>query len=475
MLHRPFRSLALGLVLTAAYFGSPALCPLAATETDPLEAALAQMEDALTRLDARAARLSPRDTQEAQAQLRSAASNRQRSQELQNAANAQPTAAAAEAPPAPAAILERLLQEAGLREGANGAERGHAYVATGSAVVTVPPGQRGHIGARLLAYHQAELLARAAIARSLESTVSSERVSQLSASFGDWDGLLRAEGLNPDDVDDGQRLTTLENAVRRRTSQEASAAISGAITFGLAEGPGPDGGHEIHVALLWSPALAALARQFLGQGDSAQPLPAGMPLASQVPQDTHLLARTMGVQPVIDEHGQRVLLAFGQAPIEAHSNPTVASMRASQAGERAQLEAYALLKEFLHTHTDAQAQQELESLIRSSANRDDGEEEQFTSTLEAFRNSVRAAASEQQLEGVTTLKRWRGEIGGSQLSGVVLAWSPAGQAASRELRQRLSGEAADAPAEAPSPEAGDKARASDGEPGHGRTPGVGTW
>lgn len=447
--------------------------PYATSAEDPLDLALANMEDVLAKLDQQQAAGSNRPAEEdaqAQQQLQLAAQAQRSSQDPETVDEGTVTTTAGEAP---AAILARVLNEAGLSEGPNGAERGDAYVAIGSAVVAQEVGKPGYAQARILAYHQAELLARSAMARSLASTVSSERMSELTATDATWDALLRQEGLDPAAVEPDQRVATIEQVVQRRTAQQAAAALSGCITFAVAEGPGPSGAQELHVALLWSPALAQLANDLLQHQEPREALPAGPPVAEQIPQDLPTLLRTMGVQPLVDEHGQRVLVAFAQAPIEAHSNPTIQAMRANHATERAQLEAAALLKEFLHTHTDASASSEMESLLRVLSDAE-GNDHQQVDHIERFRQRITQAASSQTLNGLRPLSRWRGRINGAEVAGVVMLWSSASQALSKDLQRQLDGEA---PQETPDAEADEATEGleSDSGSGHGRVPGAGSW
>lgn len=458
-----------------------------AAENDPLDQALASMEDVLARLDSRdapsAAALRQADMQlqiadraralthrEAIAEARAnAGSSDEASAEATGEAKNLDTAKAED----PRKLIDQLLDRSGLREGDNGPDHGQAFISRGQAVVTRQPGQRGYASARIIAYHQAELQARAAIARHLGSSISSERMLRLQDNDGDMDAILRSQDIDPDSLDAEARVQTVENLVRRRTGVQAAAALSGCTVFALAEGPGPGGAQEIHVALLWSPNLARLAR-FLQHGDPAdlaQPLSPRPPLMEQLPRDEASLLRSMGVQPMIDEQGQRVLLAFGQAAIEPHSNPTVAGMRANQAYERAQLEASALLKEFVYEDTSSEAQQELWSLVETLSDAE-GNEETVSQLMTSFRQEIRSGSEALELEGLRPLHRWRGRIDGHEVAGVVVMWSAAEQQRSRELRQEMSGEGLDAGKQKPHDNT--PTRAGDGS-GHGRVPEADSW
>jgi hypothetical protein len=347
-------------------------------------------------------------------------------------------------------------------------------VATAAVQVQGTPGGPTWSAARVNAYNIAEIQARAEIARSLSEEVLSGRDVDVMSRCGaiedptlpprSRDEIAKAAAaLDETGLDaqlaklgvPAQRRTGISTEQKRVVMAEAYAsyiqsraatALSGCATLAVCEGPAV-GNQMLSVAIVWSSNMARLAGFFYRHGGELPPRPpkVGARLTEQVPRDPLRLSRTFGVQRLVDETGEIVLVAYGQAPLDR----VPAAMRAtalSAAYGKARMEASSMMKAFVFESTSVNAS--LKSAQLAAVVEGVASGAQTTSVQQAsnYNQSIRSGGDTLNLQGVSTLYQWSGRIDGSDVAGVVLQWSPRSLRQAAEAAAQTGGGAAGQPA-----------------------------
>ena len=360
-------------------------------------------------------------------------------------------------------IVDEYLDSKGMSEGENAKKDGSSfYVAVGYGAIQAPLENRGYADSRVNAYNKAMLDAKAKMAEYLEISIRTETEHDYSeGNFGgsETDGddepsvaakikrlimakldkELQTEGLDPNETNAEAR----ERAARKRLNSDfykkvistaAKAEITGMQVMCSFEGVPSGKKGEIGVVAIWSPKLQAMAKSISHGGK----LPSGIgkkPIKEQIPTDKKVLLSTFGVQQKIDENGNLVLVAFGQAGAVTDSPQS-----ANAARNKAKMQAMAAIREFagetVAVTTDAVNAENVEEFENAAEEYED---------VSAYSQKIKAAAESLKISGITTVKNWDAKhpLTGCTVYGAVCAWSP-GQAARAQSMKRAMESAAPA-------------------------------
>lgn len=341
-------------------------------------------------------------------------------------------------------MVDDYLNAKGYSEGENAKDGKTFYVAVGYGVIQAPLENRGYIDSRVNAYNKAMLDAKAKMAEYLEVAIRTETVRDYSE--GNWGGSgtggddelsvdakvkrlimakldkeIQTEGLDPNETNGEAR----ERAARKRLNSEfykkvistaARADVLGMQVMCSFEGIPAGGKGEIGVVAIWSPKLQAMAQAISRPGSR---LPSGVgkrPIKEQIPTDKKALLSTFGVQQKIDENGDLVIVAFGQAGAVSDS-PT----SANAARNKAKMQAMAAIREFagetVAVATDAVNAENVEEFENAA--------EEYAD-VSAYRQRIDAVAEAMKISGIATVRGWefKHPLAGRMVYGAVCTWSP---------------------------------------------------
>ena len=236
-----------------------------------------------------------------------------------------------------------FLSAIGLQAGAN---EGDLFIASGTATVPFPIEHPGFIEGRGIAYEIAYIRAKAEMIRFLGTAGTREQVVERletaawerGQSIDDVEPLRQGariarkladltekqldaqiEKIDPDyDAGNYDSRAQKEEVFRRSFQQRilttAAAFVAGATPLKVYEGFSASGdNYQVLVGLVWSPKLSRLAGAV---GDNARPMPAaeaGPRVDEWLPGTLEDLIPSWGVHKLINERGEQVLVAFGQA------------------------------------------------------------------------------------------------------------------------------------------------------------------
>ena len=360
-------------------------------------------------------------------------------------------------------MVEEYLNAKGYSEGENAKSGKSFYVAVGYGVIQAPLENRGYADSRVNAYNKAMLDAKAKMAEYLEIAIRTETEHDYAeGNFGGneaaeqdessitaklkrlivakIDKALREEGLDPDKAE----REALERAAKKQLNSDfykkvistaAKAEITGMQVMCSFEGVPAGGKGQIGVVAIWSPKLQAMA-QSISRGTK---LPAGVgkrPIKDQIPNDKKVLLSTFGVQQKIDEDGNLVLVAFGQAGAVSESPQS-----ANAARNKAKMQAMAAIREFagetVAVTTDAMNAESVEEFENAAASYED---------VSAYSQKIKAVAETLKISGIATVKNWESKhpLTGRMVYGTVCSWSPQQAAKAQAMKGAMDAAAAGA-------------------------------
>lgn len=359
-------------------------------------------------------------------------------------------------------IVDEYLASKGMSEGENSKKDGSRYyVAVGYGAIQAPLDSRSYADSRVNAYNKAMLDAKAKMAEYLEIAIRTE--TEHDYSEGNWGGTetagdndlsinakvkrlimerldkdLQTEGLHPDETNAEAR----ERNARKRLNSDfykkvistaAKAEITGMQVMCSFEGVPAGKKGEIGVVAIWSPKLQAMAQSISNGGK----LPSGIgkkPIKEQIPTDKAVLLSTFGVQQKIDENGDLVLVAFGQAGAVTDSPQS-----ANAARSKAKMQAMAAIREFagesVAVTTDAVNAENVEEFENAAEEYED---------VSAFSQKIKAVAESLNISGIATIKNWdcKHPLTGRTVYGVVCSWSPKQAANAGAMKRSMDATAA---------------------------------
>lgn len=375
-------------------------------------------------------------------------------------------------------MMDEYIASKGWTEGLNTKSDGSKFfVAKGSAVIQAPRDDQKYISSRVNAFNKAMLDAKKAMVEYLgveiatetkkayaegravnpkltEKEVVDEKLKQLL--YAKLNKKLAEEGIDP--IEDPEAA---KKALGKQLNSEqykkiivtmARAKILGFQACCTFEGASSDGKGEIGVVAIWSPKLQAMAASIV-TGAPVPAVGAKRPVRDQISSDPATLISTFGVQQKIDEAGDLVLVAFGQAGGVSESK---AAGKGAQ--NRARANAMAAIREFAG-----------EQMVVATGILDAESAEEFESGAEIYENEsemkekIEAAASRMNIAGIAPLKsfKFKHPINGKIVYGSIVTWKPKQAGQARTLKRTMANPAATSGLLRANPARGDAAHASD--------------
>lgn len=343
-----------------------------------------------------------------------------------------------------------FLEDVGLQVGAND---GDLFVASGNATVPFPVEHAGFIEGRGIAYEIAYMRAKAEMIRFLGTTGTREQVVELLETAA-WERgqpiddahplrqrarIARKladltekkldeelEKLDPEyDPRSYENREEKEEAFRLSFQQTilttAAAFVAGATPLKVYEGFSASGdSYQVLVGLIWSPKLSRLAGAV---GDNARPMraaEAGPRIEEWLPATLQDLIPSWGVHKLVNERGDQVLVAFGQAAPRATA-PDRRDRANESALEVAALRAEGSIRAFVGETLETRRTGDTNMVLVEYASAAEGAE-----IDRSFYERIRAATGEVRLKGLTTVGEWVVEHpqNGHGVAIAAVSWSP---------------------------------------------------
>jgi hypothetical protein len=407
----------------------------------------------------------------------------------------------------PLEVAQDWLLEQGLEEGRNLYRGKLLYVSTGSAAINATPDDPGFIDSRLLAFQRAELEAKVKTAIFLGVDLTTSRGSSEREINPDERGQMEAivkasptlapsaERLGVKDgiykfFDKGRQLAEakLDRALeesgvdvsaakaeeRRKqaaaqaerdkfarlrhiseaslqTSALAVAEVQGAQVIQSFEGSYHNN-YQVVVITLWSLNLQRLVNS-MQQGTAPKPLPirtAKDQLIEQLPKKANELVCLTGVRAYINQDGEHVLLAFGQAGVRVLGGREDKAFEL--AGKKARLRAMGAIRTFMGEKVAFAASEELQEVLALYVDEyQEGGGSQEYKSISQFNEHIQAIAEKEKITGLHGLltRELTHPFTDKPMVLKVMAWSPSSQAAAQDVK-RIVRDGPDAVAPPPS-------------------------
>lgn len=215
--------------------------------------------------------------------------------------------------------LERFWAKIGVKGPGLVKDKGY-LLEVGEATVAGPI-KPGWVEQRIIAFNEAELKARAEMAKAIERAIQSDQgLSNLrvtgSLSYEVADQLGKMKAAAQSGVVDAERY---EEATR----VFATAQVTGAITIKTISGDNKGEYKVVHV-LLWNPRLRELALNAVADADYFLPLEkVTQGEIAEIPQAESDLVNEMGAHVYFNQKGQRYYVAFAQSEPIAESKDEI--------------------------------------------------------------------------------------------------------------------------------------------------------
>lgn len=395
----------------------------------------------------------------------------------------------------PVEIAEEWLLDHGLEVGRNLKNGKLLYISVGSAIINARASDPAFIDSRYLAFQRAELQAKAntAIFLGVDLTTSRgssdreinpkeraalEKIVNTSPTLknnaqeaGVADDIFRLfkkttrlaeakldQALEGSGVDVEQekvkeeqkqtaRQINLNKSGRLRNISEASlkaaacamADVQGTQTIQTFEGSA-DGGYQVVVICLWSRNMQKLV-DIMSRGAS----PGSVSLkkiksevTKQLPRDPQELACFSGVRAYINQHGEHVLLAFGQAGVEVIGGRRDKAFEL--AGKKARLRAMTAVRNFMGEKVAFKNVEQLREALALYAGQGEGDQgESEYRAISQFMENVQAQARRRKVTGLHGLKTYKlvHPFTDRPMVLKVMAWSPQSQALASEIHELI--------------------------------------
>ena len=356
-------------------------------------------------------------------------------------------------------MMNEYLSSKGWSGGLNEKTGKKFFVAMGTGVIQAPREGANYIGSRMNAFNKAMLEAKKTMVEYMGTEIESETLrsyqegefpspealkeKEASSSIcgkvkallrAKLDTALRKEGVDPYAEDKAKAAEAAKKLLATEQYSKFIKTAANAYVLGLQavctfEGvPANDKG-EIGVVAIWSPKLQEMATSIM-TGVPMAKVAAKKPISEQIAKDPGALLSTFGVQQKIDEHGDLVLVAFGQAGGVSESK-----MAANGAQGKAKAQALALIREFAGEHV---------SVVADALNAESTEEfekvaEEYKDTS-AYAEKIKAVAAKIDMAGVSVVRNWSAKhpLNGRMVYGCVCAWAPKQASLAKELRATMS-------------------------------------
>jgi hypothetical protein len=221
-----------------------------------------------------------------------------------------------------------------------------------------------------------------------------------------------------------------------KTAASAFAEVQGAQIIQSFEGSYHKN-YRIVVITLWSHNLQRLVYS-MESGTAPRGLRKARTkeeIIRQLPKDPKEMTCLTGVRAYINQNGEHVLLAFGQAGVEALGGREDKAFEL--AGKKARLRAMAAVRNFMGEKVAFLSTEELlEALaLYTGKTRGDGGEQEYRS-ISQFQEKIQAVAKKQKITGLygVLTKELAHPFTDMPMVFKVMAWSPSSQAMAQELK-----------------------------------------
>ena len=352
-------------------------------------------------------------------------------------------------------MMDEFIASRGWTEGLNTkADGSKFFIAKGSGVIQAPKDSQGYIDSRVNAFNKAMLEAKKQMVEYLGVDIATEtqkayaegtavntpptEVDEVAGKlkqllFAKINKSLAEEGIDPIKNPEaakaalGKQLNSEQ--YRKFIATMARAKVVGFQACCTFEGTPSSGKGEIGVVAIWSPKLQAMAASIV-TGAPVPPVGVKRPIRDQISNDPATLISTFGVQQKIDESGNLVLVAFGQAGGVSESK-----MAGKAAQSKARQNAIAAMREFAGEQV---------AVASDTLNAETAEE--FESGAEAYENEgamkekVAAVATKMNIAGIAPLKNYKFKhpVNGKTVYGAVVTWCPKQAGQARMLKRMMA-------------------------------------
>ena len=357
------------------------------------------------------------------------------------------------------------------------AREGKLYFGVGQANVMLRPEDRNWGNARVMAYKEALLNAKAdylihlgtsVVASSAtrlfddasqmpefspEELASSTKLGELldkavAVAGGMLDEKLTEMGIDPEEfraAPTEKRATLFESSVSDSVTQRARHELTGVIPVKTFEANDSEGNHVVAVAIVASPKMRAFIDDVIRSKGDIAPNPdkaSSVPL-EQLFADKSALINEFGIRRLYDEKGYPVLVSFGQS-----SNPYRGNDYQQRYDNRkvsyaaAQSDAFgnfATLFKSTGTFDDSKSdvmQNRRVGIVRAEGRDLSESEESSKEFIRALEREMEASGRVRDLAGTSELLRWTAKhpLYGHEINGVIYVWHPVAESNARALR-----------------------------------------
>lgn len=318
--------------------------------------------------------------------------------------------------------LKAFYKELGVDGGGFYTWQGRTYmIATGEVTLTTEIAKPGWLTRRILAFNEAELRARSAMAKAIKQGITSKQLFE------------RFDGYSPTVAEQLQALkggAASADYYEEATAVFASAQVMGAVVCKTIEGENRKDEYKVVQVLVWSPKLRELAMNALADLDYCLPREKlGKEDVEQVPSEEAELVKEIGCKVYLNKRGQRYYVAYAQAEPMVRSKSGVARA-VDIAKSRAETMANGYLARALAADVSSVS---LDEMARLFEEQQEGKTEE--KLVGGFYERMQSVAQGLTLSGVITKKTWAftHPTWGIPVAGAVVIWSPEAKSVIREL------------------------------------------
>lgn len=368
---------------------------------------------------------------------------------------------------------------------------GKLYFGIGQANVMLRPESRDWGNARVMAYKEALLNAKADYLTHLGTRVVASSATRLfddasqmpqftpqeltsrnrleevlnkavAVAGGVLDEQLVELGIDPDEFRSApseKRAVLFERSVSNAVTQRARHELTGVIPVKSFEANDADGNHVVAVAIVASPKMRAFIDDVIAsKGDiAANPDKASAAPLDQLFADKNALINEFGIRRMYDDQGYPVLVSFGQSgnpyrgqdfqQLYDNRKVSFATAQADAFGNFATL--------FKSTGTFDQSssrvmQNRRVGIVRAEGRDITESEESSRDFIQALEQEMEASGRVNDLAGTRELMRWTAKhpTYGHEINGVIYVWHPVSEQNARAMRDNKPRQKAQAEAQA---------------------------
>lgn len=381
----------------------------------------------------------------------------------------------------PGMVIDDMIAEYRRTEGRGFVDKtrsGKLYFGVGQANVMLRPESRDWGNARVMAYKEALLNAKADYLTHLGTSVVASSATRLfddasqmpeftpaeltsrnkleevlnkavAVAGGVLDEKLTDLGIDPEEFRSApseKRAVMFERSVSDSVTQRARHELTGVIPVKSFEASDADGNHVVAVAIVASPKMRAFIDDVIAsKGDIAPNADkaSSMPL-EQLFADKSALLNEFGIRRMYDDQGYPVLVSFGQSgnpyrgsdyqQLYDNRKVSFAAARADAFGNFATL--FKSTGTFDETKSDVIRNQRV-GIVRAEGRDISESEESSRAFIRALEQEMETTGRVKDLAGTRELLRWTAKhpTYGHEINGVVYVWHPVSEQNARQLRE----------------------------------------